>query len=121
MPIKDLQPGEPQDLWLDLGKPETRAVRSPLDVGMQARARGPRPRRPGRAPWLTRLSCGAAWAAGVSVELSRAAQWSPRPSPPPAVRRPEVGLKKRAARHSARRSSTRPRGAPAGAQLHARG
>jgi len=44
VPIKDLQPGEPQDLWLDLGKPETRAVRSPLDVGMQARARGPCPR-----------------------------------------------------------------------------
>ena len=35
MPISDLTPGEPQDLWLDLGKPETRAVHNPLDVGVQ--------------------------------------------------------------------------------------
>ena len=37
VPISDLNPGEPQDLWLDLGKPESRAVRNPLDVGVQAR------------------------------------------------------------------------------------
>ncbi|KAK9843817.1 hypothetical protein WJX81_007480 [Elliptochloris bilobata] len=35
VPISNLAPGEPRDLWLDLGKPETRAVRNPLDVGMQ--------------------------------------------------------------------------------------
>ena len=37
VPISDLTPGEPQDLWLDLGKPESRAVNNPLDVGVQAR------------------------------------------------------------------------------------
>lgn len=36
VPISDLTPGEPQDLWLDLGKPESRAVNNPLDVGVQA-------------------------------------------------------------------------------------
>lgn len=41
MPISDLTPGEPQDLWLDLGKPESCAVRNPLDVGVQARPKLP--------------------------------------------------------------------------------
>ena len=49
VPISDLTPGEPKDLWLDLGKPESRAVNNPLDVGVQAR-----PLLPGGAPRVLR-------------------------------------------------------------------
>ena len=38
VPIKDLPQGEPQDLRLELGRPESREVRNPLDVGVQARS-----------------------------------------------------------------------------------
>ena len=40
VPISDLQPGEPQDLWLDLEPPQSKnRLANPLDAGLQVQIR----------------------------------------------------------------------------------